>query len=195
MTLPSTGIFDGAAAGGGGGGGTFTATISTNQQEMNLATWATGQGWDGTSYAEITVAAGVYVWSDDTAIPGMTTGAFPGGLKLIVEGYIIGKGGTSPNSGTTGGNDGGPALSLGTDVTIEGGTNGYVAGGGGSGANIDGNSMTGGGGAGGGNSGDDGGTAGATGGAVGFAGADGGEVGQLDRGYGGGSGGGGAGTN
>ncbi|MFB9151586.1 hypothetical protein [Roseovarius ramblicola] len=194
MTLPSTGIFDGGAAGG-GGGGTFTATISSNQQEMNLATWATGQGWDGTSYAEITVAAGVYVWSDDNTIPGMTTGAFPGGLKLIVEGYIIGKGGDSSTDALPNGEGlpGGPALSLGTSITIEGGVSGYIAGGGGGGSGVVGSArFTGGGGAGGGKAGDNDGVSGGSGGSPGAAGDDGMEQESGNKGFGGGSGGGGA---
>jgi hypothetical protein len=117
----------------------FQATISTSQQEINLASWATGQGWDGVVPAEITIDSGVYIWSDDAATPALTTGNFPRGLKLYVNGYIIGKGGrggqaatADPSSG--GGLPGGPALLLECDVTIIGGVDGYIAGGGGGGA-------------------------------------------------------------
>ena len=139
----------------------FTATITTNQQELNLATWATGEGWDGTSEAIIGVDIGVYIWSDNTAIPALTTGTFPGGLTIINNGFIIGKGGqgggtevTVVSPLTTGqvlAEAGGPAISLDTDAFIDSAL-GYIGGGGGGGG-IPGffcNGGTGGGGAGGG---------------------------------------------
>jgi len=181
---------------GGASGPVFTATISTNQQELNLATYATGQGWNGTDRAEITIASGVYVWSDDTATPALTTGSFPGGLTLIVNGYIMGKGGAGADTGS-GGENGGPAISLGTDATIRGGTNGYIGGGGGGGGTAEGASftVTGGGGAGGGDSLDEFGDVSATGGSVGNSGANGSVSGGSgpNAGSGGGAGGGGAG--
>lgn len=184
--IPTTGVFDNAAP-------TFTATISSNQQEMNLATWATGQGWNGTDFAEITIAAGVYVWSDDTAVPAMTTGNFPNGLTLIVNGYIIGKGGEGGFSGSIPAQSGGPALSLGCDTAIFGGANGYIAGGGGGGGGgEDADDDAGaGGGAGGG---DGGGSDGGLGGLPGQEGSDGVLIGTRDTppGSGGGAGGGGS---
>lgn len=120
----------------------FEATISTNQQEMNLATWATSQGWNGSDEAQITLEEGVYIWSDSIATPALTTGNFPSGLTLIVNGYIIGKGGVG--AGTTDASvgdtipseNGGPAISLGCDLTILGGSSGYIGGGGGGGGAV-----------------------------------------------------------
>lgn len=133
----------------------FTATISSNQQELNLRSWALANGWNGSSAAQITVGSGVYLWSDNTGIAGLTIdGAWPGGITLINNGYIMGKGGSAPPGNGSGysanGNPGGPAISLGTSVTIQ--NNSYVGGGGGSGASS--YIGTGGGGAGGGRGGD-----------------------------------------
>jgi len=181
----------------------FAATISTNQQELNLSTWATGQGWDGTMAATITVGSGVYIWSDDTATPALTTGSFPGGLTLIVEGFIMGKGGdgggNTPDVGspTILASAGGPAISLGCDATILGGAAAYIGGGGGGGGNL-GDVYTGGGGAGGGwggNGGPSGEYYGGAGGAIGTSGGMGTTSSgtQYLPGSGGGSGGGGSG--
>ena len=153
MISASTTVFDSDSG--------FQATISTDQQQLNLATWATGQGWDGVAPAEITINSGVYVWSNNTSVPGMTTGNFPNGLILYVNGYIIGKGGVGASFPTTDApvdaTSGGPALSLGCDITIFGGSNGYIGGGGGGGGcsvSIKAYNSAGGGGAGGGSGGD-----------------------------------------
>jgi len=197
MTMSSTLTFNAAP-------GLFENTISTNQQELNLATYATGQGWDGSSEASITISSGVYIWSDNIATPALTTGDFPGGLTLIVEGFIIGKGGKGGGAAIVDESPvyvapeaGGVAISLGCDCTIEGGASAYIGGGGGGGGGVAGQS--GGGGAGGGAGGDAGGLAvdvfGGTGGAVGATGGDGNENNDTTQapGSGGGSGGGGAG--
>jgi hypothetical protein len=116
----------------------FTKTITTNQQELDLRTWAINNGWDGSSAAEITVDAGVYIWSDSTNNPALTIyGGWPGGVTLTNNGYIMGKGGNGGLStrGTTGGTgsgySGGSAISLGVNVTIV--NNSYIGGGGGGG--------------------------------------------------------------
>jgi len=118
---------------------TFFANITTNQQELNLYNYLVSQGWDGTSPAEVTIDAGVYIWSDNTSVAALHTGgAYPGGLTIINNGFIMGKGGnggyqnadlatyTPPTSG-------GPAIILTQAVTIEN-SNGYIGGGGGGGA-------------------------------------------------------------
>ena len=105
----------------------WSGTITSNQQQLNLRTWATGAGWNGTTKATITVNAGVYIWSDSTGTAGLTIdGSWPGGCFLVNNGYIMGKGGAG------GGNNGGPAISLGVSCTIT--NNSYIAGGGGGGA-------------------------------------------------------------
>ena len=109
---------------------TQSLIISVNQQELNLRTWALANGWNGSAAAIITVAAGVYIWSDNISVPGLTIdGSWPGGVTLINNGYIMGKGGDGSNNTTS--NPGGPAISLGINCTIT--NNSYIGGGGGGG--------------------------------------------------------------
>jgi hypothetical protein len=117
----------------------FTHTITSHQQELNLHAYLQGQGWDGTSKVEVTIATGVYIWSDNTAVAALDTGgAFPGGLTLVNHGFIMGKGGdggyqltnrTSYVAPTVGG----PAMTLTQPITIDN-SSGYIGGGGGGGA-------------------------------------------------------------
>ena len=117
----------------------FTHTITSHQQELHLHTYLQAQGWDGTSKVEVTVGAGIYIWSDNTTIPALDMGGiFPGGLTLVNRGFIMGKGGdggylqanrTSYVSPTSGG----PAMALSGPITIDNAT-GYIGGGGGGGA-------------------------------------------------------------
>jgi len=129
----------------------FTATITTNQQELNLRTWALANGWNGTVAAVITVGSGVYIWSDNTSVAGMTIdGSWANGITLVNNGYIIGRGGNGGYFGNA--NAAGSAISLGTSVSIT--NNSYIAGGGGGGGGVYGGGGGGaGGGAGGGSSG------------------------------------------
>jgi hypothetical protein len=189
----------------------FFATINSNQQQLNLRTWALANGWNGTTGIQVTVASGVYIWSDNTSIAGLTIdGSWPGGITLVNNGFIIGKGGNGGSAGvfndpytlvgTTSATSGGPAISLGTNVIIN--NNSYIAGGGGGGARgaaVVGqvNGSSGGGGAGGGTGGTSGTrytpSAGGAGGAIGQRGANAG--GSGGGGAGGGAGGGGGGRN
>jgi hypothetical protein len=170
----------------------FSFTILTSQQEANLRTLALAAGWNGSSPVAATVNAGVYIWSDNTGVAGLTiNGSWPGGITLINNGFIIGKGGTGGlATNPRAGNPGGPAVSLGANVSIT--NNSYIAGGGGGGGAALGG---GGGGAGGGNGGNGllaGATAGA-GGAIGSSGGAGGNSIYSSGGSGGGAGGGGGG--
>jgi hypothetical protein len=119
----------------------FTATISSNQLQLDLRTWALANGWNGTSKAIITINTGVYIYSNSTATPALTiSGSWPNGVEIINKGFVLGKGG---NSGAVGG----PAISLGLSVTINNTlSTAYIGGGGGGGG-----ASWGGGGAGGGN--------------------------------------------
>jgi hypothetical protein len=121
----------------------FSFTISTDTQEADLGTLATAAGWNGTEPLSVTIASGVYLWSDNTAVGGLTIpSSMNGKLTLVNNGYIIGRGGDS------GGNDGGPALvNNATGVTLTNEEDAYIAGGGGGGG-----TTVGGGGAGGGDS-------------------------------------------
>ena len=117
----------------------FTHVITSHQQELDLHAYLQGQGWDGTSKAEVTVAAGIYIWSDTTAKPALDMGgAFPGGLTLINNGFIMGKGGDggyqlTDRNGYVAPTKGGPAVELDGPITIDN-SSGYIGGGGGGGA-------------------------------------------------------------
>ena len=119
----------------------FEATITTNQTGLNLRTWAVGAGWNQTLPAIITVAPSVIINSTSTATPALTIdGAWPGGVALVNNGIIYGRGG---NGGSTialpavsPGGAGGNAISLGIPVTIT--NNNIIAGGGGGGGQANG---------------------------------------------------------
>lgn len=119
----------------------FSLIISSNQTNANLATLATAAGWNGTSKVVATINSGVILSSDTVGVSALTVdGSFPGGVELINNGSIIGKGG---NGGTGGyayfwglsaggaGGAGGTALSVSTPITIT--NNGTIGGGGGGG--------------------------------------------------------------
>jgi hypothetical protein len=172
----------------------FYASITTHQQQLNLRSWAVSVGWNQSSNAVITVNSGVYLWSDNTGVAGLTIdGSWPAGLTLVNYGYIIGKGGNGrgyyvyPTSG-------GPALNMYSgSVTIQNQSGGYIAGGGGGGGGRVTNIRYGGGGggAGGGAGGSGWGQAGGAGGAIGQAGSHGSGIDSVSNGKGGGAGGGG----
>lgn len=113
----------------------FTTTVTSNVQNLNIWSWLVSVGWDKNIVVEVTVAAGVYVWSDATNLPALTTGGvFPNGLTIINNGYIMGKGGGGgfTASGVSSASPGGPAINLTTNCTINN-TAGYIGGGGGGG--------------------------------------------------------------
>jgi hypothetical protein len=116
----------------------FSHTISAHQLHLNLRSYLLGQGWDGVSAATVTIAPGVYIWSDNTSVPALDMGgAFPGGLTLINNGFIMGKGGdggylTSGRASYTAPTSGGPAIALTGPISINN-ANGYIGGGGGGG--------------------------------------------------------------
>jgi hypothetical protein len=123
---------------------------NTTQTTLNVSTLS---GYiAGSTDITITVNNGVYLYSTDTATPALTiSGATAGdAITLVNNGFIIGKGGTGASGNqlnqTTAATAGGPAMSLGFNISIT--NNSYIAGGGGGGGGA-----TGGGGAGGGNGG------------------------------------------
>lgn len=150
----------------------FVKTLTSNTQEYNLNTDLLSAGWDGIMPVgvQLTIAAGIYVWSNSTSTPAITIGTFPlaSDITLINNGYIMGKGGNGAASGN--GSSGGPAINLNYPVSIT--NNSYIAGGGGGGASS--GAVGGGGGAGGGT----GGVATLDGGSTGAVGGSGGSVGS-----------------
>ena len=158
----------------------FSLTISSDTENLSISSAASTAGWNGSSALVVTINSGVYIWSDDVAIAGMTaSGGFPGGLSITNNGFIMGKGGTGKTSQA--GTDGGPAVSISSSgVTITNASGAYIGGGGGGGG-----PGRAGGGAGGGPSGA------GNGGAIGQVGQNGG---GNAGGFGGGAGGGGGGA-
>jgi hypothetical protein len=144
---------------------TQTFTISSNQQELNLSTWLSANGWDGSAKADVTVNSSVWIWSDETSTAGLTISSSLNGLITLRNyGKIIGKGGQggyrNENDFGTGGGDGeagGSAISnSATGTVIINASGAFIAGGGGGGGgDQDGadDAGSGGGGAGGGNGG------------------------------------------
>lgn len=112
----------------------FSHTITSNQQEIDLSTYLTAQGWDGTAPVVVTIDTGVYIWSDDNTVGGLTIPSSMNGLVTITNnGYIIGRGGDGggQNGSAT---DGGPALvNNATGVTLTNASGAFIAGGGGGG--------------------------------------------------------------
>jgi hypothetical protein len=127
----------------------YALTISTNQTNLDLHAYALTDGWPGSSKLVATISPGVSITSPSTGSSAMTiSGAFPGGVEVINNGSIIGRGGNAgaggsgfayvgpgnlPYGATPGaaGGAGGTALSVSSTVTIT--NNGTIAGGGGGG--------------------------------------------------------------
>lgn len=126
----------------------FNFTISSNQTNADLRTLAVIAGWDQSTKVVATINSGVVVYSNSTGSYALTiSGSFPGGVQLINNGTILGKGGggglggaASPGcncydftrGGNTAGTAGGPALYVSTSVSINN-ASGRIAGGGGGG--------------------------------------------------------------
>lgn len=162
---------------------TFNKTISTNTLYYNLLSDMLANGYtNGSAYTvNITIASGVYVWSDSST-PAFDTGAITGTgtINLINNGYIMGRGGNAgDNYLNQAGQPGNTAMNIQKSINIT--NNSYIGGGGGGG------SGSGGGGAGGGRGGGSPGwnpSVTAAGGAVGQVG----ETILIDRYFGGGGG-------
>lgn len=117
----------------------FTFTISSPQTNANLATLGTAAGWPGTAKLVATIAPGIVITSNATGTSALTiSGSFPGGVELINNGTIVGRGGNggaggngSSSSPGSPGAVGGPALTVSSAVSIN--NLGTIAGGGGGG--------------------------------------------------------------
>jgi hypothetical protein len=124
----------------------FAFTIASNQTNANLRTLAVNAGWNQSSKVVATINSGIYVSSNSTGTPALTIdGSFPGGVTLINNGFIVGRGGNGGNGGSVAssgvslsfanngspGSSGGLALSVSSAVSIQ--NDGTIAGGGGGG--------------------------------------------------------------
>ena len=119
-------------------GKTYTQffTISTSQVNFNLLTYLNANGWDPLARADVTIAPGVYIYSNSTGTPGMViSGVYKKGVKITNNGFIVGMGGAGGSGTGAIGNPGLPgglALSVSSAVTINN-TSGKIGGGGGGG--------------------------------------------------------------
>lgn len=122
---------------------TYPVNINTNITNANVYTLAVAAGWDANNGLVVaTVNTGVIVSSTSTGAYAMEiNGGFYGGVKLVNNGTIIGRGGnggaggsasvyTSGTAGTSG-TSGGPALLVGRPTILK--NAGRISGGGGGG--------------------------------------------------------------
>lgn len=107
--------------------------ISSNQQELNLRNYLLNLGWNGRRPVEVRINPNVYVWSNNTANAALNMGGdYPGGLTIVNNGFILGRGGVGGTAISPTGGAGGPAINLTGPVTIKN-ANGFIRGGGGGG--------------------------------------------------------------
>jgi len=112
----------------------FSLTISANQTNLNLGTYASANGWNGSSKLAATINSGVYISSNSTGTPALTvSGSFPGGVSLVNNGTIAGMGGNGGGGANGGGSGGGGGLALSVSSAITITNNNVIAGGGGGG--------------------------------------------------------------
>jgi hypothetical protein len=115
----------------------FTFTVSSNQTNANLRTLAVNAGWNQAVRVVCTINSGIYVSSNNTNTPALTIeGAFPGGVEVINNGFVVGRGGTG-GGGANIGSNGGPGIAGGTallaQVSVSINNQGTIGGGGGGG--------------------------------------------------------------
>lgn len=122
----------------------FSFSIASNTANLDVRAAAVSAGWNGTSKVVCTINSGVYVYSNSTGSYACTiSGSFPGGLSLVNNGVIVGRGGDGGQAGRghadsasyriypSGGASGGPAFIVSTAVSVT--NNGSINGGGGGG--------------------------------------------------------------
>ena len=120
----------------------FAFSITSSQTNANLRTLAVNAGWDQSTKVVATINGGVVMTSNTVGTPGLTiNGAWPGGIELVNNGTIVGRGGNGGVGGSGNGNNiglpgaagtaGGLALTISVAASIR--NNGTIAGGGGGG--------------------------------------------------------------
>jgi len=121
----------------------FAIAINSNMTDLDLRPWLVSQGWDQSVAVEVTNNASIYASSTGTY--GLyVTGSFPGGLTIINNGNIVGRGGRGDGSRAFVGagvctavqyvtlaTAGGPAMYVSTYCTVY--NNSIIGGGGGGG--------------------------------------------------------------
>lgn len=122
-----------------------TVSLTANTSDYTLNPSKISGYVAGKTDVSLVVDSGVYLYATTTTTAALTVTGWSAGdtVKIVNNGYIIGRGGNG-GGGSNPGANGGPAISLGFSITLDGSS--YIAGGGGGGAG-----PFGGGGAGGGN--------------------------------------------
>jgi hypothetical protein len=137
VNFSSTGTIYGAVSGVAPISGVFSTAVVSNQQNLNLRTYAVNSGWNQIATAVVTIAGGVYVWTASLALHALTIdGNWPNGVTLDNQGYIMGQGGLGGTTGafpgtTVNGEGGGPAIRITLPIILD--NRGYIGGGGGGG--------------------------------------------------------------
>ena len=67
----------------------FPLTISSNAQQLNLATYASSNGWNGSAPLVITIASGVHITSSSPSTAAISTGSCPAGLTILNSVYTL----------------------------------------------------------------------------------------------------------
>jgi hypothetical protein len=103
----------------------FSFSITANTSNANLRTLAISAGWNQTSRLVATINSGVTIFSTATTTPALTVnGSFPGGVELINNGIILGRGGAGGRGGSAGaasglaGGVGGNGLTVQSPISI-----------------------------------------------------------------------------
>jgi len=125
------------AARSGGGRNQINILLTSNQVEYELDPSTMVGYQSGNSDITLTIASGIYLYSDDTAVGGLNVLAFHANDRVVVinNGFIMGKGGEGGSNypaNYKAGQPGGPAIHLAHPATVDT-RNGYVLGGGGGG--------------------------------------------------------------
>ena len=106
-------------------------TITSNIQELNIATYATANGWDGTQPVELTIASTAWIYSRTNNNGALTIPSSMTDFSLINNGKISGMGGSAGQPG------GHAIINSSAGVTIQNNSGAYIAGGGGGGSGVE----------------------------------------------------------
>lgn len=118
----------------------FYVTVSTNQTDMDLRTYAVNSGWDQNRKLVVTLNSGIGIIASSPSTYALTiAGSFPKGVSFVNNGLVQGAGGQggqgsvggNRSGGGGGGGAGGNAINVSTAVSIT--NNATIAGGGGGG--------------------------------------------------------------
>jgi len=115
--------------------------IDSPSANIDLRSWAVSKGWDGVSFIQISIKYKVPIWGLGASSPAIIiNGSWPGGLKLVNRGTIMGSGGDGGDGiyGGGGGGNGGNAIEISLNANIGGAgleiyNGGWICGGGGGG--------------------------------------------------------------